>query len=248
MKIFYKFHRLLFRLFPQLMKSKDYIAWLNTNGVEIGEGTHFFSPCTTTVDVQRPWMLHIGSYCKITSGVTILCHDYSRSVLRRVYGTIVGEARRTYIGDNVFIGMNSTILMGAHIGNNVIIGAGSIVSGKIPDNVVVAGNPAKIIFGLDDYYNKRKEKELDESFDYFWQFYKKYKRYPKIAEMGPFFSIFLERNMTALEKNNVFTRLSGDNQEEVIRDFLSSAGAYKNYNEYIADACNHKLYYYDGKE
>ena len=36
-----------------------------------------------------------------------MCHDYSRSVLRRVYGDIVGEAGYTYIGDNVFIGMNS---------------------------------------------------------------------------------------------------------------------------------------------
>ena len=48
------------------------------------------------------------------------------------------------IGDNVFIGMNSIILMGSHIGNNVIIGAGSVVSGNIPDNSVVGGSQPKL--------------------------------------------------------------------------------------------------------
>lgn len=49
------------------------------------------------------------------------------------------------IGDNCFIGMNSIILKGTIIGNNVVVGAGSVVHGKFPDNCIIAGNPAKII-------------------------------------------------------------------------------------------------------
>ena len=49
------------------------------------------------------------------------------------------------IGDNVFIGMNSIILKGTVIGNNCVIGAGSVVHGKFEDNCVIAGNPAKVI-------------------------------------------------------------------------------------------------------
>ena len=49
------------------------------------------------------------------------------------------------IGNNVNIGSNVCIIGGILIGNNVVIGAGSIVVKDIPDNVVVAGNPAKII-------------------------------------------------------------------------------------------------------
>ena len=49
------------------------------------------------------------------------------------------------IGNNVFIGMKSTILKGVRIGNNVIIGANSLVNKDVPDNCVVAGNPAKIV-------------------------------------------------------------------------------------------------------
>lgn len=49
------------------------------------------------------------------------------------------------IGSNVFIGCNCLILKGAEIGSNSTIGAGSVVCGKIPDNCIAAGNPAKIV-------------------------------------------------------------------------------------------------------
>lgn len=49
------------------------------------------------------------------------------------------------IGNNVYIGVGSIIMNPVTIGSNVIIGAGSVVTKDIPDNVVVAGNPAKII-------------------------------------------------------------------------------------------------------
>ena len=49
------------------------------------------------------------------------------------------------IGNNVWVGGNVTILPGVTIGDNVVVGAGSVVTKNIPSNVVVAGNPAKII-------------------------------------------------------------------------------------------------------
>ncbi|WP_350338526.1 DapH/DapD/GlmU-related protein [Microbacterium sp. zg-B185] len=49
------------------------------------------------------------------------------------------------VEDDVFIGARSIILKGSHIGRGSVIGAGSIVSGIIPEGVVAAGNPAKII-------------------------------------------------------------------------------------------------------
>ena len=63
-----------------------------------------------------------------------------------------GECGETFVGNNVFIGMHATILMGTHVGDNVIIGAGSVVSGFFEDNVVLAGNPAKVICTIEDYY------------------------------------------------------------------------------------------------
>ncbi|MDO5463801.1 MAG: DapH/DapD/GlmU-related protein [Akkermansia sp.] len=49
------------------------------------------------------------------------------------------------VGDNVEIGANVTIIGGVKIGNNSVIGAGSVVVKDVPANCVVAGNPAKII-------------------------------------------------------------------------------------------------------
>lgn len=49
------------------------------------------------------------------------------------------------IGDGCFIGANSIILKGTTLGRNVVVGAGSVVHGEFPDNVIIAGNPAKIV-------------------------------------------------------------------------------------------------------
>ena len=85
----------------------------------------------------------IGNDVQITDPVTILTHDYSWSVLKKKYGIIYGNQRKTVIGNNVFIGWGATILGGSHIGDNVIIGANSVVSGNVDSNSVYAGNPAR---------------------------------------------------------------------------------------------------------
>ena len=62
-------------------------------------------------------------------------------------GTTVGAKKegRPSIGDNVTLGVNVCIIGKINIGNNVFIGAGSIVTKDVPDNCIVAGNPARII-------------------------------------------------------------------------------------------------------
>ena len=55
------------------------------------------------------------------------------------------KKRPIVIDDGCFIGANSIILKGTTMGKNCVVGAGSVVSGTFPDNVIVAGNPAKIV-------------------------------------------------------------------------------------------------------
>ena len=55
------------------------------------------------------------------------------------------KKRKIVISKNCFLGSNSTILKGTELGENCIVGAGSVVSGQFPDNCIIAGNPAKII-------------------------------------------------------------------------------------------------------
>lgn len=225
--------QLYFGLFPHRMKSADFVTRLREKGLDIGEGTYFFGPSKTEVDTQRPWMLHIGSYCKITSGTVILAHDYSRSVLRRAYGEVIGEAKKTWIGDNVFIGMNSVVLMGAHIGDNVIVGAGSVVSGEVPSNCVVAGVPARVICTLDEYYRKRKTSSLQEGLEFARAFTDYYGRRPSEVDMGPFWWDFMHRDVSLLREKGIFTDLSGDNEKEILRDFIASEPRYKSFEAFL---------------
>ena len=62
-------------------------------------------------------------------------------------GVVIGRNGANYpvIGDNVYIAANSTVIGKVNIGNNVIVGAGSVVVKDIPDNSVVVGNPARVI-------------------------------------------------------------------------------------------------------
>ena len=89
----------------------------------------------------------------IAPRVHVLCHDAST---KHVLGyTKIG---RVTIGNNVFIGAESVILPGVSIGNNVIIGANSTVTQDVPDNLVVAGAPAKIITTYEQYIVKEKKR------------------------------------------------------------------------------------------
>lgn len=146
--------------------SESYITYLRKIGVQVGEDVVLYRPLNTTIDVQNPHLLEIGNHVMMTGPVTILTHDYSWSVLKRKYGEIVGNQKYTVLKDNIFIGWGATILAGSYIGENTIIGAGSVVSGHLEGNAVYAGNPARKIMSLDEFYHKRKVKQLDEAVDY----------------------------------------------------------------------------------
>lgn len=60
------------------------------------------------------------------------------------------EVEETIVGSNVWLGRNVMLLKGSHIGDNSIVAAGSVVTKKIPDNMIVGGVPAKILKGIYD--------------------------------------------------------------------------------------------------
>lgn len=101
--------------------------------VQIGEGTVF--PHDALGNVFHP-EVKIGKNCKILHGVTM--------------GGRAGHKGLPVIGDNVLIGVHAQILGNVKIGNNSVVGAGAIVTHDVPDNVVVVGNPAKILKRVDE--------------------------------------------------------------------------------------------------
>lgn len=90
----------------------------------------------------------IGDNVSITGNCAIVDVSHPADAIERglKIGDTVDPARsRVEIGDNAFIGFGSVILPNVTIGRNSIIGARSVVTGDIPDNVIAAGSPARVI-------------------------------------------------------------------------------------------------------
>lgn len=104
------------------------------------------------VDVSHCWLIEIGDNVVIAPHVYLLAHDTSTK--EHTGYTKIG---RINIKKNAFIGARTTVMPGVTIGENSIIGANSVVIETIPDDVVAAGNPAKVICSLKEYQNKTHE-------------------------------------------------------------------------------------------
>lgn len=87
-----------------------------------------------TLDRTYPKGVHIGEGTAVNFGAVILTHDMARSL-----------HLHTRIGNYSAIGARSIIMPGITIGNHSIVAAGAVVTKDVPDNVIVAGNPAKVI-------------------------------------------------------------------------------------------------------
>ena len=103
-------------------------------GMDIGKGVQISRKAELDRGIN-PRGVHIGDYTRIASA-QILTHDDCRNLKADVY-----------IGSNCFLASRSIILPGVHIGDEVIVGAGAIVTKDVPSNSIVAGNPAKVIKG-----------------------------------------------------------------------------------------------------
>jgi acetyltransferase-like isoleucine patch superfamily enzyme len=154
------------RISPDVRLGKDVkiFAFVNLYGCEIGDE----SKIGTFVEIQKG--AKIGKRVKVSShsficegvviedevfighGVMFINDRYPRSTTTE--GRTQSEAdwtlENTLVERRASIGSNATILCGVTIGENAIVGAGSVVTRDVPANAVVAGNPARFKRWLDE--------------------------------------------------------------------------------------------------
>lgn len=146
--------------------SSNYKTYLRNKGVVVGENVVFRVPQNTSIDVTRPSLITIGSNVDFNNYFTIMTHDFSSFVFLNYYKDFVNCSGRVRIGSNIYFGTNVTVLKGVEIGDNCIIGAGSLVTKSIPSNSVAVGVPCRVICSLHEYYKKRKQQQLSEAVEY----------------------------------------------------------------------------------
>lgn len=167
------------------------IRALQKAGVDIPDDVIIAEPRTLKVDLTRPSLIRIGHGVKINVNFEILTHDAAIMVIRKVYNDFLPSSGKVTIGNNVYFGRNVTVLKGCDIGDNCIIGFGSVVMGKIPANSVAAGCPAKVICTLEEYYERRKKKCINEAFEYARSIQERLHRRPVPADFWEEFPLFV---------------------------------------------------------
>ncbi|HPN35429.1 MAG TPA: acyltransferase [bacterium] len=148
----------------KLGKDVKIFNFVNLYGCEIGDGTKI----GTFVEIQKGATIgknckisshtficegvHIEDHCFIGHNVTFINDKYPRATTSD--GSLQTEAdwtcEPTFVKQGASIGSSATILCGLTIGENAIVGAGSVVTKDVPANSVVAGNPARVIRKLEE--------------------------------------------------------------------------------------------------
>ncbi len=174
--------------------SSRYCAYLRQKGVLCVQLTIFRNPRSISIDLTRPSLVTIGDNVDFNHNFVLLTHDWGSRVFRTLYGELLPSSGAVKIGNNVVFGRNVTVLKGVEIGDNCIIGAGSIVCRSIPANSVAVGIPAKVVCSLEEYYAKRQTQCIKEAFEYARSIQERFHRRPVIEDFREEFPLFVNGN------------------------------------------------------
>lgn len=156
------------KVLKRILKREAKIDELQRKGLIIDDTSIVTCYSPNGIDGVFPWLIEIGKNVIISTECNILAHDAS---LANICG--FSKIGRVNIGNNVYLGNGVTVLPGVSIGDNVIVGAKSLVTKDLNPNSVYVGIPAKYICSIDDFMKKHKKLKdntifFDKNFLY-WQ-------------------------------------------------------------------------------
>lgn len=131
-------------------RKRRHLAGLVQRGLRLGrnvqiEGDVFLDP-------SHCFLISIGDNCVLAPNVAIVAHDAS------MYSYLgVTKIQTVSIKENSFVGESVCILPGVTIGPNAVVGARSVVTKDIPPHSVAAGNPARVLCGLDEFLSRHRQ-------------------------------------------------------------------------------------------
>lgn len=134
----------------------------------------------------------------------------------------------------MFVGINSIILRNVTIGDNTIVGAGSVVTKSIPANSVAAGNPAKVIMSLDAFCQKRKRNILSEAINEAHHLIKINGKDPELSQMLRFACLFMAQPIDETLKSLLYKMpVLGDSQDAFLDTLYRTDPLFKSYADFI---------------
>lgn len=136
-------------------KKKAYLDKLVKNGLRLGDNVDIVADFF--LDPSHCYLISIGDNTTFAPNVRLIAHDAS---IKKHLG--YSKMGKIDIGRNCFLGDSVIVLPNVRIGDNSIIGAGSVVTKDIPERSIAAGNPAKVLCGLDKYLEKIKVHKADK--------------------------------------------------------------------------------------
>ena len=216
-----------------LRNGDAYVKYIRKLGVEIGEGYFIPEPKQIEIDITRPSLVTIGNNVRLNIGFTLLTHDFGSGVFRNLYSEFIPSSGPVTIGNNVYFARHCTVLKGVSIGDNCIIGYGSVVVKSIPANSVAVGCPARVICSIDEYYNKRKRLCIDEAVIYAQSIIKRYGRQPVVSDFWEEFPLFVDKHNMSQYPDLPYKRQLGNAYGNWIKDDKAPFNGFEDFLKYV---------------
>ena len=135
----------------------DPVGYARRIGVKVGKNCRLLGLDRGTFGTE-PYLVRLGDHVSLTN-VRFVTHDGGVWVFREEHPEIDIIAP-IVVGNNVYLGYYSIILPGVTIGDNCVIGAGSVVTRDVPSGTVAAGVPARPIRTIEEYWDRIKGKRF----------------------------------------------------------------------------------------